>query len=225
MAVYENAPFPRGGTWNPNCASTSTDGQEYEGREYWFDDLNYASTASVKPRRSNRQVKCRVVRNACTTAAAGEPTTGNLQPKRIGVFKNDNTATKINGYCAFGITTAPANMLQPVPIDEFLPVAGVVPGDLFYVVVEGPAIVTTGLSMGPSLDIAVGDVVVAKTAVTSGATTSGRLESALYTGNGTSQGLVWTALNNIGRALSACTSGATSATVSVDCLVNVFIKP
>jgi hypothetical protein len=98
-------------------------------------------------------------------------------------------------------------------VDEFLPAAGVPANDLFYIVVRGPATVITSLS-DMSADVVVGDRLVAITAVTSGATTSGRVQP--LPGATSSTALANEILNTVGYALSAKTTANTNADLLVE---------
>ncbi len=208
MSAFEQPPFGRGKTYNPGAAAT--DGAEWIGREYWFDDYNWNSNPITL--RSNRKVKCRVVRNSCASAgnAGGQVSTGALLPKRLAAFKSGTYNAEMDGYAGNN-----ARADYSFPVDEFLPAAGVAVNDLFYIVVEGPALVLLPLTTQFSADIAVGDRLVAISATTSGATSAGRASPPVYT-NATS-GIIAEieVLNAIGRALSACTSNATTGTNSI----------
>lgn len=209
MAVRENPPFGRGETYYNGGTIDSADlkGQEIEGQEFWFPDIDYnASGVGAKPKRSERMVKVRAVRNTAAIA---------LLPKRLVRFEADGLeyGARVNGYTA-------VDAERGYPVDEFLPAAGVAVNDVFYIVVEGPAMVLTSLSgAGFNGDIAVGANIVALTAATSGATTAGRV--AVQNITGSTQAADYTFLvdqiqNRLGRALSARTTGNTNADLLVE---------
>lgn len=197
-AISEASVFGRGETAG---ATAVTDMVELEGYEKWFPDLDY-SQRGVKPRRTNRMVLCRIVRNNSGIA---------LLPKRLGRIE----ATAGQGRCrvdGYATTTA----ARGYPIDEFLPATGVADKDLFWIVLKGPAIVKTGLTtLGAT--IAVGDMVVAQTAATSQATTAGRADARTFTSTAaTGVGLQAMLENAIGYCLSAVTSDNTDSNLLVD---------
>ena len=210
MSRKADPPFIRGKTFDGTATPSSSapyDGAFIIGREFDFEDYDFAVTNQVKPVRSNRQVTVRVVRNACTINSGGEITTGYLQPKRVVTYTAGSYNTTVDGY---GCTTAQG---PAVLVDEFLPSAGVQPNDLFYVVVRGPAMAL--LTPGQAVNISYNDNLVALTAATSGATTAGRVAGAVYT-NLTSSQLADPLRNSIGRALTAATSGNTAGNILVD---------
>jgi hypothetical protein len=203
MAVRENPPFGRGQTYYNGGTIDSNDlkGQELEGQEFWFPDVDWtASGVGAKPKRSERMIKVRVVRNTSG---------GALLPKRIARFEADGLEY---GARVDGMTRTTAE--RGYPIDEFLPDAGVPNNDLFYVVVEGPAMVLTPLEGDANNVFSVGTVIVALTAATSGATTAGRARPQDLTG--ATAVLGDNIQNRIGRALSAKTTGNTNADLLVE---------
>lgn len=138
MARQENPPFPRGGTGtfysDPFTIDPGTNdnaGLALEGTEWVFEDKDFSQNG-VAPDRTNRLVTCRVVRNKSG---------GVLLPKRVAKVKIDGTVAELAGGQVTGYLSTVGD--KGYPIDEFLPAAGVVDGDLFYVVVKGPATVTS----------------------------------------------------------------------------------
>lgn len=184
------APFPRGATFG---AATTADLQYVIGAEYDFPDVS----PSTGVKRSAKTVRCRAVQNLSGAA---------MLPKRLARTQ----AGKV-GY-SDGYTRVEGE--QGFPIDEYLPSAGVASLDIFWVVVEGPAIVKTDLAGFTALTV--GDTLVppsrlyAQTAATMGATTAGRVIMAA--GTTASQNT-----NFLGPAMSACTSQG----YDVDILCNV----
>lgn len=201
-------------------------GQEYEGKEYWFLDYNWAATGGIKPLRSNIPRKLRIVRN-CSGYS--------LRPRRLihlglvqgGAATGDVHAGygSASSYTAIQPTTGPSALTriagyarlsneQAWPLDEFLPSGGVPHGALCYIVVQGPAMCETdgadllnGEWFGP-----VATLTTAAATVVAG--TGGRLGTALSlttTALALSQHLCL-----LGRALS---SGAAAAGDQV--LINV----
>lgn len=179
------------------------------GKEWVFEDIDYSVSATnvgAKTFRTGFQVTCRLVRNDSLAA---------LLPKRVASFSQTagEYAAVVDGYVT---TTAQRGF----PVDEFLPAAGAPSLSYFYIVVKGPAMVLTPLA-GTEFngDAGIGAVMVALTAATSGATTSGRL--AVQNITGSSQATDYSFLvnqveNYVGRALSARTTGNTNADLLID---------
>lgn len=201
-------------------------GQEYEGKEYWFLDYNWAATGGIKPLRSNIPRKLRIVRN-CSGY--------NMLPRRLvhlGLIQNGATAGanhagygSASAYTAIQPTDGPRSLTrisgyarlsneQAWPVDEFLPSTGAPHGALCYIVVQGPAMcetdgadIVTGQWFGPVATLAT-------TAATSSASGGGRLTTELAL---TTTALALSGhLCLLGRALS---SGAAAAGDQV--LINV----
>jgi hypothetical protein len=134
MARDEAPPFARGETYynDPTVAANAANdplglgGVNLEGKEFVF-EVN-APDDPAGSDTSGRLVRVRVVRNVSGQALKGG---------RIAVFKaGDPYETQVDGY-AFAVGDRPAGV-----IDEFLPAAGVPNNDLFYLVVDGPTLVT-----------------------------------------------------------------------------------
>jgi hypothetical protein len=99
-------------------------------------------------------------------------------------------------------------------VDEWLPSAGVVDDDLFWIVRKGPTLVLTDLAGGAANVITSGANLVALTAATSQATTAGRVQEYAFTTNVTA--LQSQVLNRLGKAMSAKTTANTNADLLVD---------
>ncbi len=171
---FEDLPFPLGSTWVDGGTAASTDAQNLEGKEYYVETINYADTGVVKPALTGRYKKVRIVRNVTGSA---------ILPKRIAKMKSDGSTyeylSQVNGY-------ADTVGQLGYPIDEFLPAAGVADQELFYIVVEGLAKVTsaaagdTTISIGnfviPSTD---GKVIDQDVTVAAGAATFNQIQGAI----------------------------------------------
>ncbi len=147
MARDEAGPWARGEThYNGGTIGTNPP-INYEGREYLF-EVN-APDGYGQQDTSGRQPRVKVALNASTIA---------LKPGHIARYKPSTAPLEciVDGYWA-----AAADMAAGV-VDEFLPPAGVPPGDLFYLVVDGPTsilTVTTGLTslaIGDRIELATG---------------------------------------------------------------------
>lgn len=179
--------FPRGGTWSDGGTVGIPD--NIEGQTIEYEDKDFSVTGPIKTTRSNRPVKCMVVKNASG---------GALLPKLRAKMKTDGSGNEflgqVSGYAGVGE--------HGYPIDEFLPAAGVPNGDLFLVVVEGPATIT---AQDTTLTIAIGDIIVPAT--------SGYVKELDTAATGTT---IYTQLANaVGRAITAKTA-ATQGDVLVE---------
>jgi hypothetical protein len=129
MALFENPPWPRGSTFGGGATVASTDGAQYEGKEYYVAD-NDPTTAKL---RTNRFVKLRIVRNnkgSTLTAPAKK-----ILKLDLGGAAIQDVGSKVSDF------TASASD-KGYPCDEYIS-GNVVANDLFYIVVEGPAKCTT----------------------------------------------------------------------------------
>jgi hypothetical protein len=206
MARNENPPFSRGETFynGGTIDANNLGGLQMEGAIWEFEDVDYSSASvGAKKTRTNRRVKCMVARNVSGI---------NLLPKRLVNLQTSGTdgrfyCGRVDGYASVGGQRA-------YPIDEFLPTAGVPNNDLFWVVVEGPAMTITDLAGGASNFISVGSFVDALTAVTSQATTAGRVHPVDF--SGTAATFILEAFGRVGVALSAVTTGNTNANLLVE---------
>lgn len=200
-------PFVRGMTFYDGATidSANLGGVEWEGREYWLDDLDF-SVYGIKPYRSGMKVKVRVVRNVSGIT---------LLPKQAVRYQESGS----RGHRVDGYTRTTAQAFAGI-VDEFLPSTGVVNNDLFFLVVEGPSMCLTRGDASISANIGVGDRVVATTdaaASTVAATTAsavGRINSRDLTG--ATSLLIDQSENAIGRAMTARTTANTNQDILVD---------
>jgi hypothetical protein len=209
MAKRENPPFARGTTWYDGSSIDTTNygGINLEGTIWEFEDTSPlefpANTGGARTSRTGRPVRCMIVRNVSGIT---------LLPKRLVTLQTAGTDGKfligrVDGY----VTT---DGQEGYPVDEYLPSTGVVNGDLFWVVIDGPALVITDLAGGVNNSINVGDVLTGLTAATSQATTAGRVKKQVLTG--ATAPLAVEVMNRIGRALSAKTTAQTNNDILVD---------
>ncbi len=202
MARNDSPPFGRGEY------EASSDLSLLCGREYEFEDIDYAQTSGARKARSGKMVRVRLVKNGSAAA---------IPPKTLVQF---STAAGADQYNAVASGLASVTNQRAFPADEFLPAAGAPVGAYFWVVVCGPCVCRTPLAGADfNGDIAVGGVLAALTAATSGATTAGRLANQVVTGSSQATDMSFTILaaeNYVGRALSAATTGQTNADLLVD---------
>lgn len=206
MARMESPPFSRGETFYNGATidSNNLGGLNLEGMIWVFEDEDLTpGNVGAKVIRTGRPVKCMVCRNISGIA---------LLPKRLVNLSTTQTdgrqyLGRVDGY-------SNATAQRAYPIDEYLPSAGVPNNDLFWVVIEGPAKVLTDLAGGANNVISVGQVVCALTAVTSQATTAGRVQPQDLSGATTALGNQ--IMNKIGVSLSAVTTANTNSDLLVE---------
>jgi hypothetical protein len=182
MARDDAPPFERGATWYNGMTIDTNDlgGVSMEGKEFEFEDDLYGTA---------HKVRVRVVRNSAAF---------NLKPKRLVTFDTAYYGRRCNGFAA-------VDAAYCFPVDEKLPAAGVVPNDLFYIVISGPALCKTP---NAGVALAVGAKVVALTAASTNDADSGKAtDAATLTAD--------EAANKVGRVMSAVTVGQTNADVLV----------
>ena len=180
-----DVPFALGQTLG---VTSTADGTGWVGAVKQFPDVN-PSTGKV---RSNLLKTCVALRNTSG---------GALLPKRIVRFATGTAGTAV--FSAVDGYAAVAGEERVGVVDEYLPAAGVVANDVFWVTVDGPTEVAHALS---GTEVAVGDRLAAITAATSGATTAGRVKPATYAS---------AASTNLGEGVRgvigiACSAGATT---------------
>jgi hypothetical protein len=177
MARDEAPPFARGETWYNGGTIDPTDnttlgGVNIEGKEYVF-EVNAQDQSTGFPTNqdiSGRPVRVKVARNTSGV---------NLKGARLAHFQAASTAsspyeTRVDGYCT-AVGDRPAGV-----IDEYLPPAGVVPNDLFYLVIDGPSQVT---NVTGAVTFNVGDTLVPATlGATRGDDLGGRVAEQVVTG-------------------------------------------
>lgn len=206
MPWNESPPFPRGETYynGRTIDSNALEGANLEGKEYTFPDLDLATAGGARASRSNREVRCRVVRNSAGIA---------LLPKRVVKYKTSTYGYQVDGY------TAVTSEDFAGVVDEWLPTTGVPSNDLFYIVIQGPTVALTDIAASAANLVSQGSLLVALTAVTSQATTAGHVTvaTAIAAATTDNDGTVFDqAVNRIGRALSAKTTNNTNADIYVD---------
>lgn len=214
MSRENSPPFGRGETFYGSDGTIDTNalaGGQWEGMVKVFEDVLYSATG-IKPGRSinndGARVMCKVVRNMSGATLYG----GRLvqldpaSPGRILAYQNVNFA-------------------ECYPLDEFLPAAGVRHGDLCFIVIGGPANVKTPMTGAEfiSTSIAAGALLGAGTS-NGGSTQAGTTGvPGRAVGNALAAGTTHTAaeeinvaINYIGKAISAMTSGQTDAFMLTD---------
>ena len=169
-----------------------------------------ADNRGNKTRRVGKKIKAIALRNLSGITLYG---------KRVALLKTAagyNLITAVDGYCAI------LGNKNVVIIDEFLSVSGVAANDIFWGILEGPVIVLTPVLTGDDFNgaITAGAQIVGATAVTTQATSSGRVSNiTVATAHATNAFTL--ATNMIGVALSTRTTGETN---NVDLLINACIR-
>lgn len=159
MSIYGDPPFGLGQTFGPTTPNDNLVSPAVASGAYWqghvkvFTDHNPLTGAI----RSARQKKCMIVKNSSTIT---------LQPKKLVQFKS-GSFSEVDGY------SAATDQIPAGVVDEFL-TNGVVPGDWFWITVEGP----TEISLGAASTCAVDTDIVALTAAGStNVTAAGRAQT------------------------------------------------
>ncbi len=173
-----------------------------EGTEAMFDDVDPAPNGAVVIPRSGRKKKCILVRNVSGLT---------LERRRLVRWQAGFVNKRVDGYVNTDFAQAAG------VVDEALSTAGVPNHDLFWLEVQGPCLVRTALEGNANNSFAEGQPLVALTAATSGATTAGRFQPFAAT-TGTTQAMSG-AINMIGRAMTARTTGNTN----MDTLVHLLM--
>lgn len=200
-------PFNRGETFYggavPDAANLK--GGHLLGRMYYVDDEEKTAGKMVLTKRGNRDVVLMCVRN---TAGI------NLLPKKMVALA---VAGGPDQYLAEATGYATAANEFCLPVDEFLPAAGVVDDDVFYVVVQGTAKVKLPtVGGGFNGDIAIGNFLIGATInTTSGNSTAGGIGNITVNATSALQA-VSVARNIVARALEAATTGQTGEDLLVD---------
>lgn len=166
-----------------------------------------STLGSINNVRSQKTVKMMLVRNVSGIALAS---------KAVVNWAAGYRNRRVNSYCLVNFAEVAG------VVDEFIGTAGVPNNDLFWLAVTGPALVRKSYAANAECVIPEGTVLVALTAATSQAVTSGRILPFAATSDATSIGSV--ALNRIGRALSASTTAQTGGSATPNILVDLEIQ-
>lgn len=198
-AAYKN--ISRGHGWHGTGATVASAdygiSAHYEGAIRTFRDTT-PSDHTIK--RSNIDIVAKLVRNVAAVA---------LPPKHLVSWASGYRGKRVDGR-----TCTTAQEVAGV-VDELWPTSGVPIGEMFWLQVQGPCLVKSPyVAASATMDWSIGDWLVAVTAATSGATTSGRISIQDLTG---ATALLGAQIQNrIGQALSACTSANTNVDKLVD---------
>lgn len=174
-----------------------------------FEDVKWGDRGIKPSRTGQRSVVCRLLRNV----------------SGITVYAKDLVQvdpTNPNHILGRARTTGQ----KCYPVDEFLPATGCPNNDLCWVVVKGPAIISTPMNGADfsTASIAAGAILAALT-TSGGSTTAGTTASAgrvagfaIVAATTVAQftDLLNVAVNTVGMAMSAITSGQTNADILVD---------
>lgn len=189
--------------------NTDLEGIPWEGP----DMANLDSAGTPAKLRSHRKVLRLLVRNVC---CAGLP------PKRLVAWASGYRGKRVDSIVRLPPDgTAGVGEVAGV-VDEFWPSGGVPYGELFWLVVKGPALVLNGLAGDATNAFSVGDRLCAATAATSGSTNgitnAGRIREVgtLITTAATGVTAAYIARYAFGTAQSAKTADNTNANVLVE---------
>lgn len=223
-AASSSALFKRGNT--AEVTSTSQ-GLHIEGTEIEVDDIDFGASSDTKPKRggtSNRRVRLRAIRNLTAVTVYAKLlvvlnrdtktnyASGTGAPTALGGIPG---STRFRELSRLGAATAGVPSAKVIPIDEFIGSTGVVANDICWGVLWGPAIVKTSLA-NMTVDITVGDALVAVTATTAAATdatTGGRVHPIDVTATTHCDNII---SRVIGLAMTALLTNTTNTDVLVD---------
>jgi hypothetical protein len=209
MGRLQDAPFPRGGTYfNGNFVTVPTPdtneflgGFNYEGKEYWIEDNDSPGGGYG----TGMFVKVRVVRNS---------TAANILPGQLvqldATSRVLDSATVLPGTNVNTIIRTTA--VYGYPADEYLPAAGVISGDLFYVVIGGPCLMKTALT--GTVTLVIDQKVVSGTMAGTTSADAGNVVAQDLTGATATLGAQ--IQNAVGRAMSAMSSQGTGQPILVN---------
>lgn len=208
MGKLDSCPFELGATLKGTDADGNLINSEVLGREFTFNNITTTSpTNGVRKFHTGEPLRVIALRNRSGVTLYGKRH-ATLDLATAGL----TGITDVKGYCD--------SLAEPaVLIDEYLSSTGVADKDIFWGVVEGVALTLTSETGAGfnGADIAVSNDLVAATAASStGATTGGRVAIISITnataGNSSNGYDAYRmAMNHLGTALSARTTGETSA--------------
>lgn len=165
-----------------------------------------------KGRLTGRTIRARLVRNVAGFAVLGKRVVKFVESGGYSDFET------IDGYCA---VKADAHLAFS---DPNLPSAGCADDDIMWVIIEGPTTVLSPFEAGGfDKAIAAGDPLVGATGSTTGTSGVGRVSvgGVLAGGSLAATDAFNHARNNLGRALSARTTGETNAEILVDANIRI----
>lgn len=202
---FDKAIINRGATLHGPVATITTEMEAYGatliGQEKWMEDGSPNSMAT----RSKRRTLLRLVKNSSGI---------NLKPGRLVRFKDATSGCEVDGY------THAIGQGDYGVVDEFLPSAGVRNKDCFYVAVRGPTEVITNTAADATNVIPLGSLVMAATAASSQNDTNAGRVSVVSFADPSTAGIALqnhnNAMNAVGRAQSAKTTGNTDVRILVD---------
>lgn len=194
-----------------NVALYGQGGVNLEGRTYVFEadaDATYQSYSSLGSDPTGRQITVKVVRNNSTA---------NLLPGYVVHYDSTTTGiyyeSRVDGVCE-SVADRPAGV-----VDDYIGANGVPPGDMCYIVIDGPS---RGLNTDGTQTVwAIGDRLVPATAGSTRADAAGgRLVKQDLTGATSTLGN--NIQNQVGYAAAAATSGSVATVGTV--LIPIVVK-
>ena len=183
----EDPPFPRNCTYFngvpiDTSVLTNIGGEQYEGKEYHFEDSVYGTGTPITLRVVRNLNAAPVLASQVVMPETTDP--NNLYPYIGRVNGQYNTTPDVGG--------------KGLLADELIPTVGCPQYDLCYVVVRGPC---KALTPAAGTTLAIGQPVVP--------TATGAVAAGVYTG--AAPAAENEVLNTLGRSLAAMTSGQTGA--------------
>lgn len=206
----DTLPFPIGTTFyhgqtallTADIAAGTLKGEEILGRIYEIEDLDYSSSAVVKPYRTRFRRWVMPVRNMSGSS---------LKPKRL-FAKRISTTTMMGNVLGYGSAAA---QQQCYPADEFISTSLNIPNrDIFYIVLQGPATCINGAAADGTEIIADGDALICKAGTSATNDDAGRVVKIDQTATNLSAG---SHINLVGFSMGV----RLTTEVTSDILVNV----
>lgn len=158
--LYQNMPT---GTLAADIASGKLKGEEILGRMYEIEDRDLSSTDTVKPIRTYFRRWIMPVRNMSGST---------LHRKRL-FAKQLSTTNQMGHVLGYG---SAAGQQQCYPSDEFLSASLGIPNrDVFYIILQGPAMCTNGAAADATEIIADGDALICKAGTSATNADAGRV--------------------------------------------------
>lgn len=203
MSNSTELPFDLGDTLTGKDSNGTLINNHWLGKVFTYHPRDKNAT-SVQGALTGRQLKIVALRN--TLGAA-------LQGKRLVLMSTAGGYTSVEDVVGYSATHGAANV---VAVDPYLSSSGCADDDIFWGILEGVTTLKTP-TVGADFkgDIAVGSPLVASTGTTTGSTSEGRVCNVTLPGTTGATTALQQALNAVGTALSAKTTGNTDADILV----------
>lgn len=203
MAISSELPFDLGETLKGKDSDGNLINSHWLGKEFVYQPRN-KDAVGVKGNLTGRQLRIVALRNTLGAALLG---------KRAVLMSTAGGYTSVEDVTGYGATHGAARV---VAVDPYLDSNGCADDDIFWGIVDGVTTMLTS-TVGADFkgDIAVGSPLVCGTGTTTGSTSEGRVSNVTLPGTTGATTALQQALNVIGTALSARTTGETNSDILV----------